>query len=324
MSTLDPDPRSRTARGADQGTAPGPDQGAPAPPLGPHGQPCGSCGAPLAADQRYCLECGTRRPEARLAFLDDAGGGRHATVETNTTSGTAPGPRAAALGPGGALAAGVAILLLALGVGVLIGRAGDGRPATAAAPAITVNGGGGTAAPAAEDVAFTSDWPAGEEGWTVALRVLSKDGTQAAQVAQAKTEATGKGAPDIGALDSDEYPSLEGGSFVVYSGVFTTKGKAESALKGLMDDFPDARVVEVGQQAQAAAAGGGSSSGGGGASEGGGGTKSPAIKELDEAKTPEEAAKKSRALPKEVGTGGQPKPKDDKAPAGGGEFEAIG
>ncbi len=37
-----------------------------APPLGPAGEPCPTCAAPLAADQRYCLECGTRRGPARL------------------------------------------------------------------------------------------------------------------------------------------------------------------------------------------------------------------------------------------------------------------
>ena len=31
-----------------------------APALGEHGEPCQECGAPLAADQRYCLNCGTR------------------------------------------------------------------------------------------------------------------------------------------------------------------------------------------------------------------------------------------------------------------------
>jgi hypothetical protein len=42
----------------------------PAPVFGHDGVPCPSCGAPLAGDQRYCLHCGARRPEARLEFLD--------------------------------------------------------------------------------------------------------------------------------------------------------------------------------------------------------------------------------------------------------------
>lgn len=41
-----------------------------APVFGRDGEPCPSCGAPLAGDQRYCLHCGARRPDARLEFLD--------------------------------------------------------------------------------------------------------------------------------------------------------------------------------------------------------------------------------------------------------------
>jgi hypothetical protein len=45
---------------------PMPDPDLHAPPLGQPGEPCSTCGAPLAADQRYCLECGGRRAPARL------------------------------------------------------------------------------------------------------------------------------------------------------------------------------------------------------------------------------------------------------------------
>jgi hypothetical protein len=38
--------------------------------LGEPNAPCRTCGSPLAADQRYCLQCGARRAEARLPFLD--------------------------------------------------------------------------------------------------------------------------------------------------------------------------------------------------------------------------------------------------------------
>jgi hypothetical protein len=116
-----------------------------APTLGAQGEPCASCGAPLAADQRYCLECGTRREQARLPFRDILAG--------QAPPGAAPpGAPAASEQParaGLAFLAGLLCLLVALGVGVLIGRSGDDAP-TAAAPApapqvITVNG----AAPAA-------------------------------------------------------------------------------------------------------------------------------------------------------------------------------
>jgi len=33
-------------------------------------EPCAGCGAPLGADQRYCLSCGIPRAGTRLPFLD--------------------------------------------------------------------------------------------------------------------------------------------------------------------------------------------------------------------------------------------------------------
>ena len=48
--------------------------------LGEHGEPCRACGAPLAADQRYCLNCGQRRGEPRVEYREHlpARGGRRA------------------------------------------------------------------------------------------------------------------------------------------------------------------------------------------------------------------------------------------------------
>src|SRR5690349_7959775 len=100
-----------------------------APSLGVHGQPCASCGAPLAADQRYCLNCGARRAEPRLAYdqlLHDGGNGDGAPPDSATAA-----PAAAAQPParewGPLLAIGA---LAALGVmfvlGVLIGKDSGG------------------------------------------------------------------------------------------------------------------------------------------------------------------------------------------------------
>ena len=49
----------------------------PEPRLGEPGEACAECGSPLAADQRYCLECGTRRGDPRLDYgnyLKNGGG----------------------------------------------------------------------------------------------------------------------------------------------------------------------------------------------------------------------------------------------------------
>jgi len=49
----------------------------------------------------------------------------------------------------------------------------------------------------------------------------------------------------------------------------------------------------------------------------------PSLKKL-ESLSPEQYQKQSLKLPKVVGTGGAPPPKDNKAPAGGGSFDTIG
>jgi hypothetical protein len=111
---------------------------------------CPNCGAQMAADQRYCLNCGHRRGEPRLPFMD-------AVVFMESMSappggGTPPPPPASSGGSSprmnanAALIAGVATLVLAIGVGFLIGRSGhDANNAAAEAPikVIEVGGGGG-------------------------------------------------------------------------------------------------------------------------------------------------------------------------------------
>lgn len=105
---------------------------------------CASCGAALAPDQLFCLACGTRRRDARIAFrdvlaseaapvftaVDRSGGGGPALppgtphpVPTHPPGQTNYTPFIATL----------ASLLLALGLGVWIGR-GQEAPAASAAP----------------------------------------------------------------------------------------------------------------------------------------------------------------------------------------------
>ncbi|HVY97508.1 MAG TPA: hypothetical protein VHA54_11170 [Solirubrobacterales bacterium] len=113
----------------------------------PGGDQCANCGAPLAVDQRYCLQCGQRRGDPRLPFMD-------AVVLMDAVRRTQQGPppppptkkQRGGISPNAALITGIGVLLLALGLGVLIGRSGN-NSTTASAPAapqvITVNEGGG-------------------------------------------------------------------------------------------------------------------------------------------------------------------------------------
>jgi hypothetical protein len=113
---------------------------------------CPSCGARMAADQHYCLNCGHRRGEPRLPFMDAV-----VFMETMNapggTAGSPPPPPPAQSGGGSAgrwnanaaLIAGVATLVLAIGVGFLIGRTGhenSNNQAQAPIKVIEVNGGG--------------------------------------------------------------------------------------------------------------------------------------------------------------------------------------
>jgi hypothetical protein len=99
----------------------------------------------MASDQRYCLECGQRRGDPRLPFMDavvfmDA-------VKRPREAAPPPPPRdrRPRMSPNASLVAGVATLVLAIGVGVLIGRSGENGSSTAANTApqvIKVEGGG--------------------------------------------------------------------------------------------------------------------------------------------------------------------------------------
>jgi hypothetical protein len=107
----------------------------------------------MAADQRYCINCGERRT---------GGGLRDALPRAQAAAPlAAAAPARPRWSPNTSLIAGVATLLLALGVGVLIGRAGDNGSSKAVAPqVVTVSAGGagtaGTGAAATTAAASTS------------------------------------------------------------------------------------------------------------------------------------------------------------------------
>ena len=99
---------------------------------------CPGCGAPMAADQRYCLGCGRRRGDPRLPF-------------PQVVASPKPKPSAPPSEPlheslpitWPVAVAGSALLVLALGMGVLIGHSTSKTARLSAAPAqvITVSGG---------------------------------------------------------------------------------------------------------------------------------------------------------------------------------------
>ena len=278
-------------------------------PAAREGARCGACGAPVASDQRYCLNCGEPwlPPRVPLDQLGRAAAPQPASTVTSEAPPSRPWSNIG-LAP---LAAGLGLVLLAVLLGVVIGHGGRSEvavPASAGAPQVITVATGGGATTGSSASAFKGDWPSGKTGYTVQLQSLPKDGTEASAVATAKSDAEAKGAGDVGALDSDGFDGLPAASYIVYSGVFDTKAQAKKALAKLKGDFGGAKVVKV-----VPAGGGGSAKT----------VDKGALKELESA-SPNDYSKKSRKLPDKLKTEGKPPPKDNKKPGGGGDVETIG
>jgi hypothetical protein len=235
---------------------------------------CRRCGALLAEDQRYCLECGERRaPMSSLLLSGQTEGSALASAGSSPPL-SAPGhPPAQAPARGNALVllAGIGALMLAMGVGVLIGRSGapaSGGGAAVVTVAAPATGGASASAPASE---FTDDWPAGTSGYTVLLQSLPVASTTPSAVAQAKSAAGAKGASSVGALRSEDFNGLKAGTYDIYSGEYHSKAQAEKALAALKRSFPGASVIKVSGGSGAAASGVAPATGGSGGAGGAGG-----------------------------------------------------
>jgi hypothetical protein len=297
--------------------------------LGDPGERCAGCSVPLAEDQRYCLNCGQRRGNARIPFMDvlrDEWEAEHAGGESRREeeAEVAAAPPERNWTPLVAAASGACVALV-LGVGFLVGQSGDDDRPPARPQVVQVGGGGATPV---SQTAFQSDWPEGQEGWTVQLVALPKASTQPAQVATAKTDVASKGAPDVGALDSDQHGSLDAGNYIVYSGVHDDEKTAKKALAKVRGDFPDAQVIQVAASADGESSDGSEVSDSGGDEDvfsGKGGTAKIDRSQLEELNsgTPEQNQKKSQKLPDNLQLPGAPPPKDDRPAGGGSDAEVI-
>jgi hypothetical protein len=284
------------------------------PELGNPGDTCRGCGAELAPDQRYCLNCGARRADPRVDYQHLLAGTNGSDPQASATPAAAAGgaaPASTATGasetravsPLGAAVA-VGLLLIAVLLGAVIGK-GNGSADNAPVLVGAAQQAGGTNVSAE----LTDEW-GGEDGWTIQISSTPKDGADSVQINQVKTDAQAKGASETGIIDSDMYASLEPGQWVVFAGRYSSKAEATKALDSIKPDFPDAKVIEVSGDAAAGAGSGGDS--------GGAGSKAtnPALTDLQNS-SPEDYSKKSKKLPDTVGTGGEAPPTDNKAPGGG-------
>ncbi len=141
----------------------------------------------MAADQRYCLECGQRRGDPRLPFMD-------AVVLMDTVikgpqrASAAPATRRRRWSPNATLIAGIATLLLALGVGVLIGHSGSHGSTPASTAPVVVKVPGGTEASASSAKTGSGSKSSGSGGASKAAK--SSAGARAATGSSGQSHAT--------------------------------------------------------------------------------------------------------------------------------------
>ena len=202
---------------------------------------CPRCDAARERDQEYCLECGLRLP---------------------SVTGAIPALRrrwVRRLGwyPGDWIWVSVLTLVVAIaGAAVAIALGANSSPSTASTtvtpPPPSVPTTAATLPTAPEPTASTrttttqthststttvaappngrTPWPVGRNGWTIVLVSYPVTGGTAAPYATAARGAHG-GLPEVGVLDSNQFSSLHPGYYVVFSGIYSSAGEAETALR---------------------------------------------------------------------------------------------
>jgi hypothetical protein len=159
------------------------------------GATCTNCGAPLAADQRYCLSCGQAASPVRLAFLDvlERDGASQQTLELTATdyvpAGDARGANAWLRRNTGLLAL-LGVLVLCLIAGLLVGHWVSQGNKAPAKQVVEVKGLSGlAAAPAAATAA-----PSATTGSAAAAKESAKEAAEA-KAAEAKETKAEKAPP---------------------------------------------------------------------------------------------------------------------------------
>lgn len=177
-------------------------------PLGSTREQCAACGAPVAPDQRYCVECGQRLGGARLPFMDDAS--RH-----SRRSAAQAAPAKARLSVNSTLIAGVGTLLLAMGIGILIGRSSPGSSKASPVQYVTAPGTGVGGVAAGTETTPPSTLEAGSTGGPTKSSKSSKSTAKAGKAKLPPAKVVTVGSPGKG-------PGYEKGHF---TGNFFGKGE---------------------------------------------------------------------------------------------------
>jgi hypothetical protein len=176
---------------------------------------CPHCSARIAADQEWCLECGTA-VRVRIRPAPDW-----------------RAPVAIVAGVVALVAAGLIVALIALSntadrsvstVTATAPAAAAPTPTTAATTTTTTTA--TTTAPAAKPATATTlaSWPAGVTGYTVVLGVIPSK----AEASASATKIAASGIP-AGVLNSSDYSSMRPGDWIVFSGTYSTRAQADAA-----------------------------------------------------------------------------------------------
>ena len=203
---------------------------------------CPRCGAGLAPEQDWCLECGAaartrvvgathwRLPlgivaavvlllgaafaYAFVAVSDDAGRSAQKLARGSTAEDSTPAPASTA--PTTSTPA---------------GTGAAAAPGAATTPGSESKPGDPTPPPAPADASAPKEvgsWPAGKTAYTVILLSTQDRGGARAKARQLAAEGE-----DVGLLRSDDFPSLEPGYSVVFSGQYEDVGAAQQEAKRL-------------------------------------------------------------------------------------------
>lgn len=156
------------------------------------GERCASCGSLVASDQRYCLECGQRRGDPRLPFMD-AVVFMNASAQRRRDPSPTPQRQHSRLSPSATLVGGIGTLLLAMGVGVLIGHSGsNGSPVVSGKPSVQV-----IKVPGAGAATASAPTPGTSTGKSAKAKATGHGGSAKKAIAPAAASGSGGGAANV-------------------------------------------------------------------------------------------------------------------------------
>jgi hypothetical protein len=220
----------------------------PAPPV----EECPGCGADVTSGQEYCLECGTRQPGAAGGLVPRLAAAWQRQLRWYPGDWIWPAALGLVLATAGAASA-IAYSHYTRGSRSTFVATSRLQSVSASVPPATDTGGTppvqtptvkidtsqanrqppgtatstGAAPPPAKR--GLSAWPAGQNGYTVVIESLPASGGGRAAALRKARQALGAGLPQVGVLDSGRFSSLHPGYAVVFSGVYPSFTKAQSA-----------------------------------------------------------------------------------------------